>query len=80
MTEIGLVVERSDDEVTIVGADGKPKKIPSDEIEELTETKQSSMPENLSSTLAPAEFLDVVEYLTEQQTPPATASEASAGN
>jgi hypothetical protein len=28
------------------------------------ETNQSSMPENLASTLAPAEFLDVVEYLT----------------
>ena len=29
----------------------------------MAETKQSSMPENLASTLAPSEFLDVVEYL-----------------
>jgi hypothetical protein len=33
----------------------------------MEETNQSSMPENLASTLAPAEFLDVVEFLTEQK-------------
>jgi putative membrane-bound dehydrogenase-like protein len=77
-TEIGLVVKKADDSITIVGGDGKPKEIARDEIEELEETKQSSMPENLSSTLAPTEFLDVIEYLTTQQTPPAVPAEASA--
>jgi putative heme-binding domain-containing protein len=79
-TEIGLVVKKSDEAITIVGADGKPKEIARDEIEELEETKQSSMPENLSSTLAPTEFLDVIEYLTTQQTPPAAAADSSAAN
>jgi putative heme-binding domain-containing protein len=70
-TEIGLVVEKNDDAVTLVGAEGKKKIIPRDEIEDMTETKQSSMPENMASTLAPAEYLDIVEFLTQQQTPPA---------
>jgi len=70
ITEIGLVVDKNDKEITLVGSDGKPKKIPRRKIDELTETKQSSMPENLASTLAPTEFLDVVEYLTTQQAAP----------
>lgn len=69
-TEIGLVIEKNDREITLVGSDGKPKKIPRDEIDELIETKQSSMPENLVSALAPTEFLDVVEFLTKQQAEP----------
>ncbi len=66
-TEIGLVVERSDESITIVVADGKQLTIPMEEVDELIETQQSSMPENLTSTLAPTEFLDVVEFLVNQQ-------------
>jgi len=69
-TEIGLVVEKNDDAVTMVVADGSKKVIPRDDIDEIEETKLSSMPENLASTLAAAEFLDVVEYLTQQQHTP----------
>jgi putative heme-binding domain-containing protein len=70
-TQLGLVVEKNDNAVTLVGAEGKKIVIPRDEIEEMTETKQSSMPENMASTLAPTEYLDIVEFLTEQQqTPP----------
>jgi putative heme-binding domain-containing protein len=70
-SESGLIVEQNDAAITLVGAEGKKIVVPRDEIDELTETKQSSMPENLASTLAPAEFLDIVEYLTQQQTAPA---------
>jgi putative heme-binding domain-containing protein len=71
-TQLGLVIEKNEAAVTFVGAEGKKMVIPRNEIEEMTETKQSSMPENLISTLAPAEYLDIVEYLTtQQQTPPA---------
>ncbi len=66
LTEIGLVVEQNDDAVTLVGQDGKPKKISRDQIDEMEQTNVSSMPENLTSSLAPAEFLDVVEYLSAQ--------------
>jgi putative heme-binding domain-containing protein len=71
-TEIGLVVEKNEQSIKMVGADGKSKVIPRDEIDELIETKQSSMPENLASTLAPSEFLDIIEFLSEQQAEPAT--------
>jgi putative heme-binding domain-containing protein len=71
-TQLGLVIEKNDNAVTFVGADGKKMVLPHDEIEEMTETKQSSMPENLASTLAPAEYLDIVEYLGQQQAPAAT--------
>lgn len=70
-TEIGLVAEKSDQSITLVAADGKSKVIPRDEIDELVETKQSSMPENLASTLAPAEFLDIIEFLSAQKAAPA---------
>jgi putative heme-binding domain-containing protein len=66
LTEIGLVVEQNDEAVTFVGQDGKQKRIPRDEIDEMEQTNVSSMPENLVSSLAPAEFLDVVEYLSTQ--------------
>ncbi len=61
---IGFILEKNKDSVTLLIADGKQETIRMDEIDEMAETKQSSMPENLASTLAPAEFLDVVEYLT----------------
>ena len=43
------------------------ERFPRDDIDEMTETKQSSMPENLASTLAPAEFLDVIEYMSKRK-------------
>jgi putative heme-binding domain-containing protein len=64
LTEIGLVVEKTDDAIILVGGDGRQKKIPTDEIDEMEQTNVSSMPENLVSSLSPGEFLDVVEYLT----------------
>jgi putative heme-binding domain-containing protein len=71
LTEIGLVVEKNYKSITLVVAEGKKKVIARDDIDELVETKQSSMPENLASTLAPAEFLDVIEFLSKQQAEPA---------
>jgi putative heme-binding domain-containing protein len=68
-TEVGLVIEQDDKSVTLVMAEGKRKTIPRDEIDEMTETNQSSMPENLAATLAPTEFLDVIEFLARQSGP-----------
>jgi putative heme-binding domain-containing protein len=62
-TEVGLVIEQNDDSVTLLIADGKQKKIPRDQVDEITQTNLSSMPENLAATLAPTEFLDIVEFL-----------------
>ena len=59
---VGLVVSETKSDVTIF--DGKEKKtIPLSKIEERTQLKQSSMPEGLAGAMAPAEFLDLMEYL-----------------
>jgi len=62
--ENGLMIEKTDDEITLVVADGKRKTIKLANVDELVTTNVSSMPENLASTLAPAEFLDLIEYLS----------------
>jgi putative heme-binding domain-containing protein len=61
---VGFVKERTDDSLTLLMAEGKQETLAMDDIDELVEMKQSSMPENLASTLAPTEFLDLIEYLT----------------
>ncbi len=62
--EVGFVVERTADALTLLQAEGKQCKIPTEKIGEEFKTNQSSMPENLGRTLAPGEFLDVIEYLS----------------
>lgn len=62
--ESGLVSAKNDQSLTLLMAEGKQKSIPLNEIDQIEETNQSSMPENLAATLAPSEFLDVIEYLT----------------
>lgn len=63
-TEVGLVIEQNNTSVTLLMAEGKQKTIARDQIDEMTQTNQSSMPENLAATLAPTEFLDVIEYIS----------------
>ena len=62
---VGFVKDKTADSLTLLMQEGKQQKLSMDDIEEIVETKQSSMPENLASTLAPAEFLDVIEYMSE---------------
>jgi putative heme-binding domain-containing protein len=61
--EVGFVIEQSDESITLLMAEGKKQTFARDDIDEMFEMNQSSMPENLAATMAPAEFLDVVEYL-----------------
>jgi putative heme-binding domain-containing protein len=61
---VGFILSKTKDSVTLLIAGGKQETIRTEDIDEMAETKQSSMPENLANTLAPSEFLDVVEYLT----------------
>jgi putative heme-binding domain-containing protein len=63
----GFIVEKSKESITLLLAGGKKETIAQTDIDEMAETKQSSMPENLASTLAPAEFLDVVEFMCERK-------------
>jgi putative heme-binding domain-containing protein len=60
---VGFVKEKTDKTLTLLMQEGKTQTLSTDEIDEIIEMKQSSMPENLAHTLAPGEFLDVIEYL-----------------
>jgi putative heme-binding domain-containing protein len=61
---VGFIKEKKKDgSITLLMAGGKTETIAKDDIDEMQEMKQSSMPENLASTMAPSEFLDIVEYL-----------------
>jgi len=63
MTIVGLVVAETKKDVTIF--DGKDKKVVAlDNVESRAVLKQSSMPEGQAATMSPAEFLDLVEYLS----------------
>jgi putative heme-binding domain-containing protein len=61
---VGFVKEKTADSLTLLMQEGKQEKLSMDDIDEVVEMKQSSMPENLAATLAPTEFLDLIEYLT----------------
>ena len=59
----GLLV--TEDKKNVVIFDGKDKRtIPVEDIENRRLVKQSSMPEGLAATMAPAEFLDLIEFLS----------------
>ena len=61
-TITGLLVSETPEEVVIY--DGKDRRtIPVATIEDRAKLKQSSMPEGLTATLSPNEFLDVISYL-----------------
>jgi putative heme-binding domain-containing protein len=62
---VGFVKNKTEDSITLLMQEGKQQTLALDDIDEIVETKQSSMPENLASTLAPAEFLDVIEYMSD---------------
>jgi len=63
-TYIGFIANKTADSFTLLMAEGKRAVFKNSDVDQILETKQSSMPENLASVLAPTEFLDVVEYLT----------------
>ncbi len=60
----GFVTKETEDELTMALPEGKTRTLPKSEIAERKIAKQSSMPENLGVTIAPTEFLDLIEYLT----------------
>jgi putative heme-binding domain-containing protein len=60
----GFVASETKTELTLSLPEGKSKTLKIEDIEERKVAKQSSMPENLGATVAPTEFLDLIEYLT----------------
>jgi putative heme-binding domain-containing protein len=62
---IGFVAKETDTELTLSLPEGKTRTLnKADDIAERKQSLQSSMPENLGVTVAPTEFLDLIEYLT----------------
>lgn len=65
MPTAGLVVAENDTEVELF--DGKAlRRIAKADIEERVTQQQSSMPEGAAATVAPSEFIDLMEYLAAQ--------------
>jgi putative heme-binding domain-containing protein len=65
-TVVGLLVSESKTELVIF--DGKEKKtIKVEDVDKRQTLKQSSMPEGQAGTMAPVEFLDLIEYLASQK-------------
>lgn len=60
----GFVLAEDGDKITLGIADGKQKTIEKEEIEIQKPMKASSMPEGLTETIGPGEFLDLISYLT----------------
>ncbi|MEM7199711.1 MAG: PVC-type heme-binding CxxCH protein [Planctomycetota bacterium] len=60
----GFVAAEDDDSVTLRPASGMPVRIVKANILDREEIQASSMPENLSATMSPAEFVDLIEYLS----------------
>ncbi|HEX5470913.1 MAG TPA: PVC-type heme-binding CxxCH protein [Lacipirellulaceae bacterium] len=62
-SDVGFITAKTKESITLLMAGGKTVTIRRDDIDEMAESKLSSMPDNLASTLAPSELLDIVEYL-----------------
>ena len=60
----GFILKEDAESISLGVANGKVETIDKDDIELREEKKASSMPEGLSETVAPIEFLDLIEYLT----------------
>jgi putative heme-binding domain-containing protein len=62
---IGFISEETDETLTLSLPEGKSKKLnKKEDIAERKQSLQSSMPESLAVTVAPTEFLDLIEYLS----------------
>lgn len=63
VTTSGFVLEETDEKVVLGIADGKKKEILKDDIEERKDMKASSMPEGLTESISPGEFVDLLAFL-----------------
>jgi putative heme-binding domain-containing protein len=63
----GFVLKETDQRLILGTANGKTVEIEKKDIEARKEMNASSMPEGLVKTIAPSEFLDLLEYLSAQK-------------
>ena len=63
VTTSGFILEETDEKIVLGIADGKKKEILKEDIEERKDMKASNMPEGLTETISPGEFVDLLAYL-----------------
>jgi quinoprotein glucose dehydrogenase len=63
----GLKVAQNADEVILRDANGKDVRIPTKDLDELTASKQSLMPDNVVALLSYDQFLDLIAFLKDQK-------------
>lgn len=66
----GFLTSETGTSITLVGADGKPQTILRADLEELSSTGKSAMPEGLEKDLAPQDMADLLTYLRSTLPPP----------
>ena len=59
----GFILEETDEKIVLGIKDGKKKEILKEDIEERKDMKASSMPEGLTETISPGEFVDLLAFL-----------------
>jgi hypothetical protein len=63
LTLTGVLTAETGSSVTLVGADGKPQTVLRTDLESLTSTGKSAMPEGLEKDLPPADLADLLVYV-----------------
>jgi putative membrane-bound dehydrogenase-like protein len=69
LTMTGVLLEETSTSVTVVGTDGKPQTILRTNLESLTSTGRSAMPDGLEKDLAPSDMADLLTFLHASQPP-----------
>jgi len=64
VTHVGILAAETSTSITLVAVDGKKTDILRGELEELTSTGKSAMPEGLEKDISPPEMADLLAYLT----------------
>jgi putative membrane-bound dehydrogenase-like protein len=70
LTFTGLIANEAGNSLTLVGADGKPQVLLRNNLESLTSTNRSVMPDGIEKDLKPQDVADVIAYLRTGVTPP----------
>ncbi len=63
LTLTGVLTAETSSSITLVGADGKPQTILRNDLEALSSTGKSAMPEGLEKDLPPADLADLLAYV-----------------
>jgi putative membrane-bound dehydrogenase-like protein len=66
LTFTGVLAEETGNSITLVGSDGKQNVILRSDLEELTGTGKSAMPEGLEKDMKPQDLADLIEYIRSQ--------------